>query len=423
MVARTWLSVTVELLGGRGEQLWPWPGRVFAVGPSHTFAQFADAINTAFARWDRSHLSVFTLPDGRIVTDADSGVELTESAGGPVVAALDIGTARVAGTVELGSQFQFTFDLGDNWTHRCAVGAGKVDPLEELGIRADGPLPYWGWGAIPDQYGRRWADDDGHARLPRRPSGVHPMLAGTWPHDSQPPARPPDLLEVRAAVTTRDVERLLAALNGAEIDDALQQLGAGLSVLLDTDRQRVEPLVVSVIDRLTRRGWEGDDVLAEDLLALLRGGPPAARAVAVDLDLLSNELEGDHDMSLGGFLDLRTGQVYDDADTDPAIVGEDAAIAIDDDPDRWLRIDRTGSRDGWQDMAAFAERHHDTQLRETLLRAIEGKGAFRRSRDLVAEHGLAESWRSFCTDRQHARARAFLAAEGIRVRPPSAPSS
>ena len=50
-MARTWLSVTVELLGGRGEHLWPWPGRVFAVGPSHTFLDLADAINDAFARW------------------------------------------------------------------------------------------------------------------------------------------------------------------------------------------------------------------------------------------------------------------------------------------------------------------------------------------------------------------------------------
>ncbi len=48
-MARTRLSVTVELLGGRGEELWPWPGRVFAVGPSHTFNDLANAINDAFA--------------------------------------------------------------------------------------------------------------------------------------------------------------------------------------------------------------------------------------------------------------------------------------------------------------------------------------------------------------------------------------
>ena len=28
-----------------------------------------------------------------------------------------------------------------------------------------GPLPYWGWGEIPDQYGRRTSDDDGETPL------------------------------------------------------------------------------------------------------------------------------------------------------------------------------------------------------------------------------------------------------------------
>jgi hypothetical protein len=35
------------------------------VGPGHTFAQLADAINHAFARWDPSHLHEFQLADGR----------------------------------------------------------------------------------------------------------------------------------------------------------------------------------------------------------------------------------------------------------------------------------------------------------------------------------------------------------------------
>lgn len=29
-----------------------------------------------------------------------------------------------------------------------------------------GPLPCWGWGVIPDQYGRRWDGDDGEADDP-----------------------------------------------------------------------------------------------------------------------------------------------------------------------------------------------------------------------------------------------------------------
>lgn len=257
-MARTWLSVTVELLGGRGEELWPWPGRIFAVGPSHTFGDLADAINDAFARWDRSHLSMFTLSDGRVVTDKESGVELTESIGGPILVPLDLESATVVRTVKLGAEFQFVFDLGDGWTHRCVVGMEKIDPIQVLGVRPATPLPYWGWGDIPDQYGRRWSGDDGTRPVPQRPRQPHPMLLHTWPGRDQLPSI--DLSEVRVA-----------------------------------------------------------------------------------------------------------------------------------------------------------ERQHDHALRARMERAIQGRGAFRRFRDLVHEEGLAEQWYAFSSDRQQGRARDFLAEEGIRV--------
>ena len=63
-VARTWLSIRVQLVEGRGERLWPRPGRILAAARSHTFAQLADAIDDAFARWDRAHLHEFELADG-----------------------------------------------------------------------------------------------------------------------------------------------------------------------------------------------------------------------------------------------------------------------------------------------------------------------------------------------------------------------
>ncbi|MGH3001474.1 MAG: hypothetical protein ACRDM1_02195 [Gaiellaceae bacterium] len=42
----------------------------------------------------------------------------------------------------------------------------------------DGPLPYWGWGDIPDQYGRRRDGDDGEAPPPSDPgrSDLPPLL-------------------------------------------------------------------------------------------------------------------------------------------------------------------------------------------------------------------------------------------------------
>ncbi len=93
-MARTWLSIRVDLVAGRGKDLWPRPGRIFAASRTHTFKQLADAIDDAFARWDRAHL--------------------------------------------------------------CTVGRERIDPVGALGILPDNPLPYWGWGDIPDQYRRRW---------------------------------------------------------------------------------------------------------------------------------------------------------------------------------------------------------------------------------------------------------------------------
>lgn len=405
--------MTVELLGGRGEELWPWSGRIFAVGPSHTFMDLADAINDAFARWDRSHLSMFTLADGRVITDEETGAEMAGSIRGPIIAPIDIATAKVARTLEAGAEFQFTYDLGDSWMHRCVVGEVKVDPLEVLGVRPDVPLPYWGWGSIPDQYGRRWATDDGESRVPSKPGTPHPMLLHAWPGEVQVPKLDPS--ELRGAIASADAGRFLAAVTGRDIDDALQQVGAGIPMALGQRRQETEPVALSVINRLTWRGGVGDRVLAEDLLAGLRREPLAGRVVPVDLDMLSIVLEGDPDLSTGGYLDLHAGQVYDETATDPMMVGEGTAIEVEEEPDRWLRLNHTGSRNGWQDMAAFAERQPDEALRERLERAIEGKGAFYRFRDLLHGENLSEQWHAFSTDRQMGRARDFLADNGVRV--------
>ncbi len=116
---------------------------------------FADAVNGAFARWDRAHLSMFTLADGRVVTDKQMAAEMGGAIGKPITEPLDIEMVKVARTLGAGAEFQFTFDLGDDWTHRCVVGREKVDPVEVLGVRPGVPLAYWGWGSMPDQYGRQ----------------------------------------------------------------------------------------------------------------------------------------------------------------------------------------------------------------------------------------------------------------------------
>ena len=113
-----------------------------------TSEQLAEAINTAFARWDRSHLHQFELADGRVIGYPDDTYA-------PELVWLDHAKLKVTREVKPGDQFEYIFDLGDNWQHRCTVAATKADPLEEHGIVPPGPVPIWGWGSIPDQYGRR----------------------------------------------------------------------------------------------------------------------------------------------------------------------------------------------------------------------------------------------------------------------------
>jgi hypothetical protein len=182
-MARTWLSIRVDLIEGRGEQYWPRPGRIIAASRGHTFKQLAGVIDDAFARWDRSHLQVFTFADATRLCDPDPDWqidgELTEN------------YQRVKlSRLRPGEQFVYLFDLGDDWAHLCTVGAQRIDPVAALGILPHKPMPYWGWGDIPDQYGRRWDGDDGESPEPAGPGLADlPPLRPHWGSGSRPPRR------------------------------------------------------------------------------------------------------------------------------------------------------------------------------------------------------------------------------------------
>lgn len=147
-----WIAIRVTLLGGGGIDCDPPPGRTMIVGPRHTFADLATAVDQAFARWDLSHLHLFQLPDGRLLGPASPEWDQDVA---------DEASRRVASTVGLGERFDYVFDLGDDWRHSCEVEATDVDPIDVYGVVPRSPVPIWGWGWIPDQYGRRSSEGDG----------------------------------------------------------------------------------------------------------------------------------------------------------------------------------------------------------------------------------------------------------------------
>jgi hypothetical protein len=175
-VARTWLVITVELVsGGMREDLWPRPARTFVASRSHSFEQLAEAIDDAFGRWDLAHLHEFTLADGTCIGEPDP--EWDE--GRVIVDSRRTKLSRLA----LGEQFAYVFDLGDNWAHLCTVGPERADPLESYGVVPSRPAAIFGWGDLPDQYGRRWGGDDGESAVPRDPKGTDlPPILPEWRH-------------------------------------------------------------------------------------------------------------------------------------------------------------------------------------------------------------------------------------------------
>ncbi len=169
----SWISIEVELVEGRGEPLWPRPGRLFAASRTHSFAQLATAIDDAFARWDRSHLHEFELGNGTRIGVPDPDFDFDRRM-------VDERKTKLS-RLSRGERFIYVFDLGDDWAHLCTVRASAIDPIEALGVIPGGPLPYFGWGDIPDQYGRAWSGDDGESQPPPDPQLQDlPRLRPNW---------------------------------------------------------------------------------------------------------------------------------------------------------------------------------------------------------------------------------------------------
>lgn len=169
------------------------------------------------------------------------------------------------------------------------------------------------------------------------------------------------------------------------------------------------------------------------------------RKIKVDMDALELAFD-DRSVETSYYLDLETGEVvavtdeisleleaiYDgmpeEADEDPF----EEALRDRDLPDwtkdelreadrvetgygeRFISVPKTESSEAYGDMVDFIATVKDRRLQGLLERAIDGRGAFRRFKDVVARHpGEQQRWFRFQADRLRERILEWLEEEGI----------
>jgi hypothetical protein len=128
---------------------------------------------------------------------------------------------------------------------------------------------------------------------------------------------------LRAAVHGKDGNAVVEILRTAGDSPSWQLAGDGVAAALAQKVDGARQLAVDAAAALRERGWIGDAELADQLDGLAGSGPtPLLRPLTVDLEMVSEILEGDP-LTTGGALDLQTGQVWPRSVVEYA--GEDGA--------------------------------------------------------------------------------------------------
>jgi hypothetical protein len=225
--------------------------------------------------------------------------------------------------------------------------------------------------------------------------------------------------DIRMAMVNQDLELLARVVNDSDIEQHLQAAGEALLAVRDhrsTDDDLCRRMAADLAALLSKRDWSGDSELAA---LLLEPQPtPSTRAhVRADLDQVADLLEGSLDMGFGGVLDMQTGDAWPTALLDDW-PHDDPCPDPDNDPARFLFVPNEGSRDAWQDMHDFATGLLQAHVREQLLDAIDGRGAFGRFKRVLDRHdGLWPAWNTYSTEARCGRARAWLHDAGYDALP------
>jgi hypothetical protein len=128
----------------------------------------------------------------------------------------------------------------------------------------------------------------------------------------------------------------------------------------------------------------------------------------IDMDLLidafdSSGYEREH------FLDLKTGELLLVMPEIMDKIDEDIYERMDSEPGRYKRVPSIDTHESYQDMVDFVETVTDDRLRELLSVALNGKGAFRRFKDVLLSFPRErEQWFSFKHQRMSERVYEWL---------------
>ncbi len=140
-------------------------------------------------------------------------------------------------------------------------------------------------------------------------------------------------------------------------------------------------------------------------------GRTPLRDVAVDWEALEDAFENNAP-EVHSYLHLATGEVLRVVD---GVADPQMHVRISSDTN-YLRIDPVSSREQYRWMERFIPMVDELELRAKLTQAIDGKGAFRRFKDVLMGFSLErERWFTFRSERLKTFMEAWLAAHAIRA--------
>ena len=219
---------------------------------------------------------------------------------------------------------------------------------------------------------------------------------------------------LRIATHRADGPAIVGVLSAKLPDECLQAAGAALVVALGREAPGALELAERCCAALHARGDTGDDELATELDVAMGRALDGLAPVPVDVEELGQVL-GESFGADAGVLDLETGEVWSAGVIENARDAGIEELPGEPDGECWLAVWPEGSDDAYRDMADFIATLDDPAIADRLSIAIDGKGAFRRFRDLLDRWpDVATRWYAFSDDRQLGRARAWLADAGYR---------